>query len=130
MMRRGILLIGHGSRNGKSREVLETIASIMQEKSGIITLPCFLEFDKPGVSDGLAEIIEKAEEITAVPMLFAEGTHSKETIPTLLGLAGSQHRTIIRKDGTAVRLTYTEPIGADPELADILLRKAGINRRA
>ena len=124
-MKRGILLIGHGSRTGKSREIILDMARLMQEKSGILTQPCFLEFDRPTVSEGLALLAETADLISAVPMFLAPGTHTEKTIPELLGIPEGKKETVIyRKDQTAVSLTYADPICAEPALADILLRKA------
>ena len=124
-MTRGILLIGHGSRTGKSREIIEETARLMQEKSGIQTIPCFLEFESPSVAEALGELAKTADKIAAVPMLLAPGTHTEKTIPHLLGIPEGQKKTVIQSaNGTEILLTYADPIGAEPALADILLKKA------
>ena len=113
MQKRGILLIGHGSRNKNSSDVLEKTAAIMENKTQIPVQHCFLEFNSPDVKEGLDLLIQKADTISAVPMLPSSGTHTEKTIPT------------IEKDGKILTLTYTgEPIGAEEALADILIRKA------
>ncbi|MBR4117360.1 MAG: sirohydrochlorin nickelochelatase [Methanocorpusculum sp.] len=124
MQKRGILLIGHGSRTGNSSNVLEKTAAIMQKKTQIPVQHCFLEFNHPDVREGLNLLTEKADTISAVPMLLSSGTHTEKTIPDLLNIKIGETKTF-EKNGKKISLTYTgEPIGAEEALADILIKKA------
>lgn len=126
MTKRGILLIGHGSRTGESSAVLKQTASFLQEKTECRVFPAFLEFDSPGVSEALAEIRETdLEEIAVVPLLLARGTHTEKTIPALLGFPeGEKNGSVVFADGRTVPVFCAEPLGADPRLAEILLERA------
>ena len=124
MQKRGILLIGHGSRNKNSSDVLQKTAAIMQEKMHIPVQHCFLEFNYPDVKEGFFLLSQKADTISVVPMLLSSGTHTEKTIPELLDIKIGETKTF-EKEGRKISLTYTgEPIGADDALADILIRKA------
>ena len=78
MQKRGILLIGHGSRNKNSSDVLEKTAAIMENKTQIPVQHCFLEFNHPDVKEGLDLLIQKADTISVVPMLLSSGTHTEK----------------------------------------------------
>ena len=124
MQKRGILLIGHGSRNKNSSDILEKTAAIMENKTQIPVQHCFLEFNSPDVKEGLDLLIQKADTISVVPMLLSSGTHTEKTIPNLLDIKIGETKNIEKK-GKIITLTYTgEPIGAEEALADILIRKA------
>ncbi|MBE6506585.1 MAG: sirohydrochlorin nickelochelatase [Methanocorpusculum parvum] len=126
MTKCGLLLIGHGSRTGESADVLKKTADFLQELSGCTVWHAFLEFSSPSVPEVLSEIKETdAEEIIAVPMLLARGTHTEKTIPALLGfLDGEKEGVLLFADGRSVPVRCAEPIGADMRLAEILLERA------
>ena len=126
MTKRGLLLIGHGSRTGDSAAVLRKTATLMMEKTNCRIFPAFLEFDLPSVTDAINAVKRTdVEEVVAVPMLLARGTHTEKTIPELLGMApGKKEGELLFDDGRIVQIRCADPIGADTVLVDILLSRA------
>lgn len=126
MTKCSILLIGHGSRTGDSAEVVKQTAAFMQEMSEKTVHYAFLEFSSPSVFEMLVEIKKTdTEELIVVPLLLAKGIHSEITIPSLLGFPkGVKEGTIRFEDGRNVPVRCTEPLGAERQIAQILLQRA------
>ncbi len=111
-----IAIIGHSTRkNPKSREATEYQADLLRQM-GIYgdVLTAFLD-DEPAISTIYGRT--PLENIIAVPLFLAMGSHTTIDVPNALGLP---------KDATYAsihgkKLIYTPAIGADNDLTDLII---------
>ena len=129
----GILLIGHGSRLPYGKDVVTKLAEMYKENSEYLVEVGFMNISKPSIPSALNKLAkEGAEKIIVTPVFLAHGVHTKQDIPHILGLTdGHQHShghdhghshddnevEEIEFDGEII---YTEPLGADLRLVDII----------
>ena len=127
MTKCGILLIGHGSRLEYNKELVTATAELMREKRPeSIIKPCFLEYTRPSVPEGLdAMRSEDIDVLIAVPLFLSKGVHVLQNIQSILGLeAGKKSGSFTLESGKEISLIYSEPIGANPLLAELMLQNA------
>ncbi len=120
----GVLLVGHGSRRKEGNTVYEKIAEIVKEKTGFTVEVGYMKHGK-SIKDAYNSLAKKGvKKIIVVPLFLIPGLHVTEDIPIILGLkAGNiepSEKIIPKKD---VKIIYTEPIGTDFRLADIVVDK-------
>ncbi len=145
-----VVLVGHGSRLPYNREVVEKIAEYVEEMGDFETVEVgFMEFSKPSIPEAVRRAAESgADKIVVVPVFLAHGVHTKRDIPRMLGLEpdweedeggdeghhhdhghdhdhdhdhhGHDHRDHEPVEVDA-EIIYTEPIGADRRIAEIIL---------
>ncbi|MCS7294396.1 MAG: CbiX/SirB N-terminal domain-containing protein [Chloroflexota bacterium] len=116
-MRRGLLLVGHGSHlnPNSSAPVYQHAERIRQCRIFDSVRTAFWK-EEPALArafDGW-----DAEDVTVVPVFIATGYFTEQVIPRELGLCGR----VSRVDGRLVR--YTGAIGAHPRLADVIVERA------
>jgi len=125
MEKKGVLLIAHGSRIDNCTDfVNETANLILERKPDCILQTCFLEYCSPSISEGL-ELLKKRDinSIVVIPLFLSKGIHVVNNIPKILGLNKDEKKTTVTlQTGKTVPLVYAEPIGADPLLAEILIK--------
>ncbi len=126
MGKKGLLLIGHGSRLPHNKELIEETAHQMAAMSDFSIRCAFMEMSTPTITDALAEFRkEDLDLLVAVPLFLAKGVHILEDIPLLLHLEnGSNRGTFTLANGQSIPLVYAEPIGKDPLLAKLMLKNA------
>lgn len=127
MVRYGILLIGHGRRLKYNKQLTEDVAEMMRNRcSKTIIKTCFLEYDFPSVNEGLDEMRQESIDVLIVPpFLLSGGVHVLQNIPWLIGLeCGKKTGRFTLNNGKEIPLVYANPVGADPLLADLLLKNA------
>jgi sirohydrochlorin cobaltochelatase len=121
MLKREVLLIGHGSR---TQEAVDEFRQFAGALSNYIEQPvevCFLELSEPDMMTGLADAAHRAKvggEVIAVPMFLGSAYHMKAEIAPAI-----QH-TRERFPGT--RIAYSTPLGFHVKLAELL--KARVDR--
>lgn len=109
--------VGHGSTRGSAnRETVEAHARRLRERGGFDAVRSYFLEESPGI-ERLAEDALRSE-VVAVPVFAADGHHVSEEIPELLGISATDGES----DG--VSITYTEPVGTDPRVADIAVERA------
>mgnify|MGYP001453779095 CR=1 FL=1 len=111
----GIMVCGHGSRDGQAVEEFQAVARGLRERMPEHETEWgFLEFATPIIRDGLDALRTKGfRKVLAVPgMLFAAG-HAKNDIPSVLNTYQTQH------PGMDIR--YGRELGIDLKL----IRAAG-----
>lgn len=131
----GILLVGHGSRLPYGKDVVSRLAEIYKENnSDYLVEVGFMNISKPSIPSALNKLADKgAQKIIVTPVFLAHGVHTKQDIPHILGLDnGHEHshghshghdhhheeeREEIKFNGEII---YTEPLGADLRLVDII----------
>ncbi|HJJ90739.1 MAG TPA: sirohydrochlorin nickelochelatase [Methanocorpusculum sp.] len=127
MSKKGLLLVGHGSRLQYNKELIITTAQMMAEKTEeYLIKSCFMENSTPTVPEGLdAMRKEDLNLLVVVPLFLAKGIHVLRDIPTLLGLdSGSNRGVFTLSNGSEIPVVYAEPIGIDPLLAELMLKNA------
>ncbi|HJJ92623.1 MAG TPA: sirohydrochlorin nickelochelatase [Methanocorpusculum sp.] len=127
MSKKGLLLVGHGSRLQYNKELIITTAQMMAEKTEeYLIKSCFMENSTPTVPEGLdAMRKEDLNLLVVVPLFLAKGIHVLRDIPALLGLdSGSNRGVFTLSNGSEIPVVYAEPIGIDPLLAELMLKNA------
>ena len=110
MSKLGVMVCGHGSRDGDAIREFEAVAAGIRERLPQYDVDSgFLEFATPVIRDGLDALRARGvDDILAVPgMLFAAG-HAKNDIPSVLNTYQAQHAD--------VRIRYGRELGIDPKL--------------
>ena len=129
----GVLLVGHGSRLPYGQDVVSKLGEMYKQNSDYIVEVGFMNMNKPTIPGAINSLAKKGvEKIIVTPVFLAHGVHTKQDIPHILGLdSGHEHSQghghdhshqdaedeEIEFDGEII---YTEPLGADPRLVDII----------
>lgn len=133
----GVLLISHGSRLPYGKEVINEVAKIYREKTDYHVVVSYMNMSEPSIPVAINQLADKGvDKIIAIPVFLAHGVHTKEDIPKMLqinngndlkehnhGDHGHNHGhdhpadVEIKFKGEII---YTEPLGADRRIADII----------
>ena len=112
---KGILIIGHGSREKSVERTLEAVVEMVQAK-----LPeklfeiAYMALGQQTIPSGLTTLIEQgAGEITVVPYFLFNGIHLRKDIPEMIKAYQQAH--------PHVKIVMSRPLGADERLAAILV---------
>jgi len=123
---KGMLLVGHGSKLPYNKELIETTAKLIAEKTDdYIVKPGFMSLNTPTVEDQLEAFrSEEIDMLVVVPLFLAKGVHINQDIPEILGLPKGERAGTFQLNGGTVPLVYANPIGSDPLLAELMLKNA------
>ncbi|MDN5340474.1 MAG: sirohydrochlorin cobalto/nickelchelatase [Euryarchaeota archaeon] len=126
MAMKGMLLVGHGSKLPYNKELIETTAKLIAEKTDeYIVKPGFMSLNTPTVADQLEAFrSEDIDMLVVVPLFLARGVHIEQDIPEILGLPKGERLGTFQMNGKTVPLVYANPIGSDPLLAELMLKNA------
>ncbi|MBN1194555.1 MAG: sirohydrochlorin nickelochelatase [Methanomicrobiaceae archaeon] len=126
MSRKGLLLVGHGSKLPFNKLLIEDTARIIAEKeSGYIVKAGFMSINTPSVTEKLEEFRnEDIDALVVVPLFLAKGVHILKDIPAILGLEEGTYRGTFALKTGEIPLVYAQPIGSDPLLAELMLKNA------
>ncbi len=119
-MEKILLIVGHGSRSEKARENFDEVIRLVKEKSK--ELPVYgahMELASPSIDDTMEIIFREnknLKKVAMVPFFLYEGVHIKEDIPEIIEK--------LEKKYDGIEFSFGKPIGAEPVLADILLKRA------
>lgn len=130
----GVLLVGHGSRLHYGKDVVSQIAEMYRENQEFIVEVGFMNMSKPSIPEAITRLADKgAEKIIVTPVFLAHGVHTTEDIPRILGLNNGHDETPAHShshshshdhEEVAIdfkgEIIYTEPLGADKRIADIV----------
>ncbi|NLB00749.1 MAG: sirohydrochlorin nickelochelatase, partial [Methanomicrobiales archaeon] len=83
MAMKGMLLVGHGSKLPYNKELIETTAKLIAEKTDdYIVKPGFMSLNTPTVEDQLEAFrSEEIDMLVVVPLFLAKGVHINQDIP-------------------------------------------------
>jgi sirohydrochlorin cobaltochelatase len=126
MERKGMLLVGHGSKLPYNKELVESTSKIVQDRHPEYIVKCaFMNMNSPSIKESLNEFkSEKIDAIVVVPLFLAKGVHILQDIPGLIGLPEGTQKGTFTMNGKVIPLVYAEPIGSDPLLADLMAKNA------
>ena len=135
----GILLVSHGSRLEYNKIF---ISSLFNKFEKTTDYPCnfgFMELCEPNIPAAINSLIKENEidRLIVIPVFIAPGVHTKNDIPTILGLKEHTHEHSHSHEHSHEHdhhhdlepvdfngeILYPEPIKADDILIDILIRK-------
>ncbi|MDR0309185.1 MAG: sirohydrochlorin cobaltochelatase [Candidatus Methanoplasma sp.] len=122
--KRGIIVIGHGSRLPFNKETVTFQADRLREK-GYENVACaFNEFDEPHIETAFDEMVSNGmEEVIVLPLFISLGAHLKHDVPQKVHLRDGAAEDRLVLDGREVTVKYAMPVGSDPRLTDIIADK-------
>jgi len=117
-MKKGLLIIGHGSRSNEAKKGFSDMIDIVKEKTDkYIIKGAYMEISKPFIPEVVEEMVnEDIKDITVVPYFLYEGIHIKEDIPHIIEELDNKYE--------GVNFKISKPLGVEPVLGDILLERA------
>jgi len=126
MSKKGMLLVGHGSKLPYNQELIEKTAAIIKAKNADFIVKCgFMNMNTPSIKDSLNEFKkEQIDVLVVVPLFLAKGVHIEKDIPAEIGLPEGVRKGTFALNGKSIPLVYAEPIGSDPLLADLMVKNA------
>lgn len=126
MSKKGMLLVGHGSKLPYNQELVEKTASLIKEKNADYIVKCgFMNMNQPSIKDSLdAFRKEPIDVLVVVPLFLAKGIHIEKDIPGEIGLPEGVRKGTFTLNGRSIPLLYADPIGSDPLLADLMVKNA------
>lgn len=126
MERKGMLLVGHGSKLPYNKELVESTGQIIAERYPDYIVKCaFMNMNSPSIEESLdAFRKEKIDALVIVPLFLAKGVHILQDIPGLIGLPEGSQKGTFSLNGKSIPLVYADPIGSDPLLADLMAKNA------
>jgi uroporphyrin-III C-methyltransferase len=107
-VKRGVLVVGHGSHRREANDDLREAARRIAERGRFpLVEAAFLEIEHPNISKAFARLVEQgAEEIIVHPYFLSPGRHTRGDIPIEVREAASHH--------PGVNYRITEPLSAHP----------------
>ncbi len=122
--RRAILLVDHGSVRDEANALVHEIGRLVAAATTEYHVEvAHMELAPPTIDDGFAACVDAgANDITVHPHMLGPGRHSREDIPRLVAVAAEHYPDVTYR--------VAEPLGADPGLAAIILRRVAEARAA
>jgi sirohydrochlorin cobaltochelatase len=116
-MKRGLLLLGHGSQlNPSSSAPVHAHSERLRARGVYAQVAAAFWKEEPSLARALDAF--DAEEVVAVPVFISRGYFTEQIIPRELRLSGPESRV----EGKTV--WYTPPVGDDPRLAAVAAERA------
>jgi sirohydrochlorin ferrochelatase len=121
----GILVLGHGSTLPYNRELVESLAQIIEKKHSGPVRTAYLNMNEPRIPEGLRSFEgTKVKRIVALPLFLAHGVHTQEDIPRELGLEEKKKRGLVKIGDENVEVICAEPLGVDECIAILACKRA------
>ena len=117
-MKKSLLIVGHGSKSADAVKAFDQIINVVREKSKFDHVAgAHMELSKPSIDEVVDNLaIEKSKQIIVAPYFLYEGMHIKKDIPEIIEKMSKKYPDIDFK--------MARPIGFEPVLADIILKRA------
>ncbi|MDR0198778.1 MAG: sirohydrochlorin cobaltochelatase [Methanomassiliicoccaceae archaeon] len=121
MTKKGIMVVGHGSRYEYNKKVMELQAERLTGMGFENVYIGFNETSRPFVEDTLVRMAEDGiDEVIAIPFFIASGLHITRDIPPKLGLKADVRDAVVDVRGRKIKMHFGTPFGDSPLLAKIL----------
>jgi sirohydrochlorin ferrochelatase len=116
-VKRGILLVDHGSRRPEANAQLEALAERLRGRvPDAVVATAHMELAEPTIAQALdACVAAGAGEIVVHPYFLGPGSHTTHDIPRLVAEAAARH------PGVSVRVS--EPLGLHDKIVDVVLER-------
>jgi sirohydrochlorin ferrochelatase len=120
-MRRGLVLVAHGSRRASSNDEVRQVAAQLDAQSGgkyEMVMASFLELAEPSIPSGVQCCLDNGmDEVVVLPYFLSAGRHVVEDIPAEVAKVTNRGDAHIR---------IAPYLGAAAGLAEILLTQAAV----
>ncbi|MBI4555987.1 MAG: cobalamin biosynthesis protein CbiX [Candidatus Hydrogenedentes bacterium] len=112
-----VILVDHGSTYAAANEMLEQVARNFGDATRIaIVEPAHMEIAEPTIAQAFAKCVARgAKRVIIHPYFLSPGVHSTTDIPCLVAEAAA--------DFPSVPFCVSEPIGIDPRMNEVVLRR-------
>ena len=93
MIKTGIILFAHGSRDAQWRLPIEAVAAQIRQRQPEAAVRCaYLELCVPSIQDAAIDLIAcGAQRIRVFPLFLGVGKHAREDLPLLIADIRSAH---------------------------------------
>ena len=111
---RGVLLIGHGTRDAAGTQEFFSLAERVAEElaADAVVRPCLLEFQKPDIAEAWASLMQaRCTEIVVAPLLLFAAGHAKSDIPGEVDAARAS-----TPSNDPITVSYAKPITRHPAM--------------
>jgi sirohydrochlorin cobaltochelatase len=117
-IRRGVILLAHGSRDPLWRKPVEAVATRSRQIDPTASVECaYLEFMEPDLPACAARMARAGvQSITVVPMFLGVGKHAREDMPRLI--------EVLRISHPHVAFSLQSSIGEDERVVELMARIA------
>ena len=110
IVREGIVLFAHGSRDPEWARPFERIAAALSKRKEFLVRIAYLELMQPSLDTAIADLVASgAGSIRIVPLFFGAGGHVREDLPRLVAAANPP-----------VPVTIDPPIGEQAEVVEAI----------
>jgi len=110
IVRKGIVLFAHGSRDPEWARPFERIAAALSKREEFLVKIAYLELMQPSLDAAIAELVASGvASIRIVPLFFGAGGHVREDLPRLVAAANPP-----------VQVTIDPPIGEQAEVVEAI----------
>jgi sirohydrochlorin cobaltochelatase len=118
MKSKGIILLGHGSRDPLWRQPIEAVAArLARLRPGLPVRCAYLELQVPTLADAARELAATGvASVSITPMFLGSGKHVRDDVPKLLQALAQEH--------PAVEFDLRPPVGDDARVLDLLAQMA------
>ncbi|WP_435068070.1 CbiX/SirB N-terminal domain-containing protein [Haloplanus sp. C73] len=119
-----LAVIGHGTeRNPNSADAIYNHVDALRETTDFAEVGALFMDEAPYVDDVLEAF--DADNIAVVPLFIADGFHTQDEIPELLGLTDDPRAGYpVPGEVSGRRIWYTSAVGTDPLMPEVLLERA------
>jgi sirohydrochlorin ferrochelatase len=113
--RRGLLLIGHGSRRSEANAMLAEVTDAVRRRLGWHAVEAaYLEIARPTIAEGFKVLVrEGCTSIVVHPYFLYPGNHTFADIPRELERLAAEHPD--------VHWSMTEPLNFDSRIVDVVV---------
>src|SRR5699024_10742619 len=103
-VKRGILIIGHGSRSLDAQRTFEKVIDMVRQKvSHRVVEGANMELAQPDIPTAVKKMIEKdIKEIFIVPYFLYAGIHIKEDIPEIVESLSQEYNSVTFRMGRPI----------------------------
>jgi sirohydrochlorin cobaltochelatase len=111
---KGVILLGHGSRDPLWRQPMEAVAQRIAGSAPATMVRCaYLELERPDLASVAAELVAAgACTLSVVPMFLGTGRHVRDDLPALVDMVRANH--------LGVDVQLRPPVGENPRVLDLL----------
>lgn len=114
-MKKGVLLISHGSYSPKTIKEVKALVDVLKKKSSIKNFHyAFLEIASPSIPQGIDMCVDEgAEEIVILLNFLNSGKHVDQDIPRIVQEARLKY--------PKVKINITKPVGQHAGIMDLFV---------
>ena len=116
---KGIVIIGYGSNEPDSAEVVRMQAGRIKDTRTYPVYWAYTRVNSPSVDETLSQMAEDGiDEAVVIPLVISEGMVTTKMIPDLLGITYPEGEVTV--DGHKIRLRMARAVGTDPRIAEYI----------